>query len=648
MSPSQLRFMRSGLLLFTMLALMPALCFTGSTPTVSLTCDTQQLLLAGTRSGMPVTFTVKLNGVWANAGEPATVDLVRAREFFVNTEGGDKPKDTGLPDYMEMSPFFTMAFDSGTYKYIGSTTSNELNYSSTYDAENGVIPGIVGTYAFVARVYYRESSSSPVKVRYSKRVYISVTNAPVPYQESAAPMVGPLNLATGEEQRGEATGLTVENPLGPTVDFSLSYASAQARVGYASTGLWPGWVHNYDLQISSLNDGEQPQECGLKVTYPNGASDICAVNGGTIIPPHGAPYVMAGSTITVDHVDYWDTLTMTRADRSRLVFSHDPGGYDRWRLTSIMDSIGRAITVNWGDGTGGIPTGCLASVADCNGKVLMQCSYDGAYLNSVTDSSSYTTTGDRAAYGRTVGYKRYDTGTKVPELEECTYPYKAGEESVVKYAYDYDSFEGPPAYYMLNKVTSYDNGTTGTGGFTSIVRTDGGLVEAHYDQTTCTLWSYTLSDGPDEHGEYSCTVTAEVPTGSPELPWRIYYFNNRGYCTGTEEQGYHRTTIAYEDARFPWLPTKVTGLDGCETTSQYDDHGNTIAVTSPDGITTQYVYDDECPDAPLGLLTDVYSEQVDHSHDTATLRSGVSWITQATSSLKNASRRSIPTPKNPR
>lgn len=375
----------------------------------------------------------------------------------------------------------------------------------------------------------------------------------------------PVNLAKGTEIYAPLVDIAAYNPNGPTAIFQRNYRSNQARVGYYSPGLSPGWVHNYDARIvpSTSSSVWDP----LTLVYANGAVETLTPTlsgGGTptgaFSYTNGLPYLVTGTASGT--TNQWTAIEMTWRDQTKWKFElHATGQYVLTRITNRMgksidiayDSLRRLDTVTDTTSSVGLldltygTNGVLEKIDDAySRKVIFGSTFtNGAFVltsRSVIAAAANPAPPNRATYG----YAQYDQRYY---LTTITVPSPTGTGT--------------------ETGTIYYNGSTGF--VTSRVDANGNKRE------------YTYSSG-------TTTVTLKNASNVTLLTWNQNY-SGGWRDTGTTDSAGKSNVVEYLDANNPAKPTKIENANGREELYTYDSKGNVLTTTNSRGVVTTYTWD---------------------------------------------------------
>lgn len=234
----------------------------------------------------------------------------------VSTNGGDTPPHPLGTKWCQIETIGELP-----WKKMGSSSGSIQRKVHFKSGTNSVPTDDFGNAFSTAKLNVVELSSVAKPVATSPYNTTSHTlNIPVTF----TPIMGgtngggdPVDLATGLHVYLPAPDITVYNPYGPSVMFQRNCNSGLAREGKYSPGLSCGWVHNYDITITSANSI-------LKLKYPNGYEEV--INPSTGSRPAGAPYTVTG--IQSSEPGQWASITLTFSDQTKWEFGLAPGKTD--------------------------------------------------------------------------------------------------------------------------------------------------------------------------------------------------------------------------------------------------------------------------------------------------------------------------------
>lgn len=369
------------------------------------------IMTIGNMQNIPVAFTASLNidKTQSEYFRQYNVDLLRIEHWSKNADGSILITKPDTPWTGEQ--YFNIdVSDLSKEEYSKEEYSNELNSiinaeEKDYNKINGIIPNAVGSYYFIARVKIPNNQGG-TRTLYSNIVLVQVTNAPVPYEQSATPTDGGLNLATGEEEREFGPDMVVENPSGSSASISRTYSSARAKLGYGSPGLPKGWVIDSDIKIVPAKSKPFMNDY-LIIEFPNGSKEMWLVEpniSGTpdVTPPVKAPYTVKG-TLDGALPPQWSSFVLTMRDHSTWTFTRSGSGDTlAYRLTTVTDANGQAITYSL-DSTGRLNE--ITTTDGANTISLINCTYKDTgdrVLTSVSDENFYETADEKTKYARKV------------------------------------------------------------------------------------------------------------------------------------------------------------------------------------------------------------------------------------------------------
>lgn len=375
----------------------------------------------------------------------------------------------------------------------------------------------------------------------------------------------PVNLTTGRESYAASPDLTIYNPNGPGVVWGRAYLSYQALVGatgYGSPGLARGWVHNYDVTLTTTSGSWG----AIKLNYPSGGSESLTPqldgNGqptGAFTTVAGASYIVTG--VTGSPAGTWQSITITWNDQTKWKFTQFSGV--TYALNQITNRTGQSLNFAWN------ASRALTQVTDAGSSaVLLTLAYGtNAKLTTATD-----------AYNRQVSYTfNAATPTSLSMLESVSQVVASGTSNPpARWSFAYTAEKGQ----QLNTITVPS--PTGTGNSTATINYDASgkvtsLVDANGNQRIYTYNSNTTQ------------VQVKDAANNLALSW-TQKFDSSKRDTGFTDAANHSTTIAYTDSANPLRPTSVTDRNNHVITYTYDQFGNVRTVTTPRYVTT-YTWD---------------------------------------------------------
>ncbi|HLK58437.1 MAG TPA: RHS repeat-associated core domain-containing protein [Chthonomonadaceae bacterium] len=380
-----------------------------------------------------------------------------------------------------------------------------------------------------------------------------------------------VNLATGEEENLPGPDMVVRNPVGPSPGYTRMYRSARAFQGYASPGLSPGWVDNYDLTLQAITPGTWG---GLRLTYPNGGSDtLSPARDGSGNPtgafgvPSGTPYLVTG--VPAQNPGQWQSVTITFKDQSTITFAPDANNPDHYLLSRMTNPIGHSITLNRDAANGSRLTSITNDAVPQ--LALLSFTYQGAYLSTLTD-----------VYGRQVQFSFGPAAgttclTSVSQIG-------SGVQFQTQWQYGYTAFGGGP---LLSSVGVPDPSGSGNISTHPILYDGSGrvssLIDANGNQR-----AYAYNGG-------STQVLVTDPNGNSVETWG-QNLGNLGTDIGSTDANNQTDSAAY-DPILQYYPISVTNKNNQTATAAYDNAGNLLTVMGPlrldqnASLITSFLYD---------------------------------------------------------
>ncbi len=376
----------------------------------------------------------------------------------------------------------------------------------------------------------------------------------------------PVDLTSGRETFAPSPDLAIYNPNGIGVIWQRAYVGYQALVGiagYGSPGLARGWIHNYDVTLTSTSGSWG----AVKLNYPSGLTEALTPqldgNGqpiGTFTTVAGAPYLVNG--VAGSPAGTWQSITVTWGDQTKWKFTQFSG--TTYSLNQITNRTGQSLNFTWNGSR------ALTQVADAgSGSVLLTLTYNfSGKLASATD-----------IYNRQIAYT-FTTATATTQsfLQSVSQVVAAGTPNPpAHWTFAYTTEKGQ----LLNTMTVPS--PNGTGNSTATINYDAtgkvtSLVDANGNQR---VYTYNAS---------TTVIQVKDAANNIALSW-TQKFDSSKRDTGITDALNHSTTIAYTDAANPLRPTTITDRNSHSTSFTYDQFGNVRTVTTPRNVTTTYTWD---------------------------------------------------------
>ena len=328
-----------------------------------------------------------------------------------------------------------------------------------------------------------------------------------------------------------------------------------------------GWTHSYDIFLEEQSDGN------ILLHWPGSFTRLFASNGdGTYVALPGDYGTLARDGDVFELTERDGIAYRFRAD-GQLVYVEDPNGN---RITAVYDGSDRLIEIGHSSGDS------FALEYNAHGRIWRLTDHAGRVTEYSYDASgehllTVTAPGDRVT------------------------------------TYTYSSASGQAADHAMLSIT-YPDGTHQYYAYDGLGR----LSEEHLDDdaeriryTYDTFGRIHVTDAtgetaiisPDEHGrptkvrdalgrelgqEYSADFTLSALTDPAGQPYEFDY-DLLGNVIAAENSLGHRMTLSY-DPRF----SQITSLEDAresQTAFEYDDSGNLITITYPDGSQESLTYD---------------------------------------------------------
>ena len=393
----------------------------------------------------------------------------------------------------------------------------------------------------------------------------------------------PVNLSDGREQSEFGADLMVPNPIGPDVAFGRKWREVLALQKVGSPGLARGWMHSYDVRLSSSGTYD------LQVQFAEGGQEIWTAvldaNGnptGQLNPPSGAPYTVQGTLTTNPDTPAnpvtrkWASVVITWDDGSQWSFVPAELRYN-YRLDRQTNSTGQWLQFAYN------AAGALSSIANQSNTTLLSLNYNAqGYLESVVD-----------LYNRRIAYA-WGQPAGLPEtvLTAVSLIHSSSSTSPATFQqYGYAAFTQEEDKPLLQTITSLD-----PNGSTRVV-----TASNSYDALGRVALTTDANGNQHRYSYLNGETFIEVRNlaGMTVMVWSRY-FDARGRDTGTADASLHRWTTYYDDPNNPLKPTRSVDPLGRTTTTTYDVYGHVTKVTSPRGVSQVSTY--SYATWPLGRL----------------------------------------------
>ena len=345
----------------------------------------------------------------------------------------------------------------------------------------------------------------------------------------------------------------VRSAFGATLDFSLTYNSANADGSkmQVDMGLGFGWTHSYNLIL--FTQPQQPENF-FRLDARGRVTVFRPTGDGTFAPSDGyferlTPH--ADGTLSLREPEGREyTFGIVEGAHSNTLFESGP----TYVLQRIADRNGNTTLLSYADGK-------LVRIEDAFARSLTL-SYSNGKLRQLIDPANRSTT------------LHYDASAthlaeiRDPDGRSLTYSYNAQHQMIGKQDRDGRAFT-----YVYN----------------------GGKPVAIQDATGATL--FTLANPVDwaidadalVNGlsrEYLPAITTE--TDGRARTWS-YTYDGRGYVTAVRAPDGTATSYEYDQATL--RPSARIDANGHATLYAYDDRGNLRSTTNALGHVTTYTYD---------------------------------------------------------
>ncbi len=325
-----------------------------------------------------------------------------------------------------------------------------------------------------------------------------------------------VNLATGAEEYVPDPDMTGHNGIGTDPVFRRAYRSDRALAGYGSPGLSPGWVHNYDVTLSPVSDG---QWSGLLLKHCTGSMEILKPILDTEGKPTGKfetgkPFDTVG--VAASTQGQWQAISLTWQNQTHWLFL--PFGDGSYVLSGITNLAGNGFYLQWDSARR------LRSIVDSRDKKpLLTLLYDpSGNLSDIKD-----------AQGTTVHYRfGLAADAASPALLAVSTIFTAAQPNALsRYKFTYISGNGRT---LLKTISVPDPG--GPNLSTSTIQYGAGKVIAHIDAEG-NQHRLTYADG-------HTFVQIAGPDGKVVQYWTQNY-DALGRDTGVTDANGHSTHITY-------------------------------------------------------------------------------------------------------
>ncbi len=397
-------------------------------------------------------------------------------------------------------------------------------------------------------------------------------------------MAGPVNTASGVEENSPGADIWTYNPIGPSASYSRMYRSARALQGYASPGMSPGWVDNYDQSITITGSA-------YTRVYPNGAQEAWTGTTGALTPPAGAPYTAVQTPSMNSRPAF---ITVTEKDRSKEIFTQMAqagGNYPAgtYLLTQVTNLVGHSLFINRDASASGYRVLNITDDAPTP-QTLLIFSYTPfipvAKLSFIREINN----------GRQVNYDFRQYIDTTPELNSVSQIGGFFDSPRPRWAYGYtpSPTNGQP---LLTQVSVPNPANPAPYVYATAYTTyyDTGAVAEHIDATG-RVKSYSYNGSQTQ-------IQANNADGSVAQTWtQKQNITSKNQDAGVVDAKNKATSISYTGTPSPYLPSAETNRNGQKASVTYDttnNYGNVATVLSPRNVqvATTYQYP---ADFPLG------------------------------------------------
>jgi hypothetical protein len=228
-------------------------------------------------------------------------------------------------------------------------TSQELPAVDTDAVSRLLRPGTTRQPGYPFPPYLEADRSCPLDPPLAQQFEPQLGGLPALRKNAAASTCGVcVNLARGDSAYLPEPDFLLRSATGSDVKFQRCFRTDQARAGYGSPGLSPGWVHNYDIVIMNSQPayGAIPWQ-PMNVVYPNGEHDLLRPEltsdgqpTGRLLTTDRMPFTATGKP--GDAPGHWQSITLKWRDDTTWVFApYSSNSY----LLDRLDTL----TLDWDD-----------------------------------------------------------------------------------------------------------------------------------------------------------------------------------------------------------------------------------------------------------------------------------------------------------
>ena len=321
-----------------------------------------------------------------------------------------------------------------------------------------------------------------------------------------------------------------------------------------------GWTHNYNAYIKIIA-GSTTGQGGthgnvFAVAWPNGTMHIYENEGGN-------PNCLTEGVY--DELSFAnDTYTIKKKNQMVFNFKKVSGSNDEapYVLTTIKDRNNNTLTLSYETYSNGKVR--LQKVTDTvNRQLNFQYDADKGLIKSVKDPIN------RYVYFEYGGYEAMDLMR-----------YTDAENKVTTYNYDFNERES-----HLLKIITLPNGN-----FVGNQYKDRKLVASEVRNTNSNevVTSSTVSWGLNAGNDGGAHSTIRTENGN-DIRESAFTTDELGLITSVNSPTTDVDTVLYEDDLNPTLPTTIT-VDGVSSTYEYDADGNIIKINQPEGVKHNFTY----------------------------------------------------------